>query len=139
MQNVLERVKSLNLPEGQYVVAGSAIMAMHGLKETKDIDIVVSQEIFDSYSKDDTWEKVPYTYEDRLGKIWLKKDEFELYIHVNYGEQFRPTLGDLLSKAEYFDGVPFICLEDLLKFKKAYNRPKDQNDIRLIEEYLMKK
>jgi len=132
---LIAKVKNLGFPKEKYVVAGSAIMVMHDLKETKDIDIVVSAELFNSCIKDQ-WEKIPYTYPDKLGQIWLKKDDIELYLDVNHGEQFRPTLEELLSRAEYFGEIPFLSLNDLLKFKKSYNRPKDQNDIQLIEEYL---
>lgn len=134
-EELIEKVKSLGFPNGQYIVAGSAIMVMYDLKETKDIDIVVSGELFDACIKE-KWEEVPYTYSDKLGQVWLKKNDVELYLDVNHGEQFRPTLGELLSRAEYFNKVPFLSLNDLLKFKKSYNRPKDQNDIRLIEHYM---
>ena len=135
MLNILQKIKSLHFPDGQYIIVGSAIMVMHKLKETKDIDIVISKELFDTYIENG-WEKVAYTYADKLGQFWLRKDEFELYLDVNHGEEWRPDLKELLSHAEYFDGIPFLCLNDLLKFKKSYNRSKDQNDIRIIEEYL---
>lgn len=133
-EEFLKKVKELNFPTNQYIIAGSGIMVMHNLKETKDIDIVVSEKLFNQYSK--IWEQIPYTYPDKLGCVYLQKDEIELYRDVNHGEEFRPTLEELLARAEYFDGIAFIHLKDLLKFKKSYNRPKDQNDIQLIEQCL---
>lgn len=135
-KDILEKVRSLNFPAGEYIVAGSAIMVMHNLKETKDIDIVVSSGLFDTCSADDSWEKIQYTYIEKLGKYFLNKREVELYLDVNHGEEFRPSLEELLSRAEYFEGIPFLSLEDLLKFKKSYGRPKDPAHIELIEECL---
>ena len=105
---------------------------MHDLKETKDIDVVISRELF-SACMENGWEEIPYTYADKLGRVWLKKDNVELYLDVNHGEQFKPSLKELLSRAEYFDEIPFLSLSDLLRFKKSYDRPKDKNDMRLIE------
>ncbi len=133
--NILAEVKSLNFSANGYIVVGSGIMVMHGLKEPHDIDLVVSPEVFNNAQKEG-WGQVPYTYQDKLGKFYLRKMDIELYLDVNHGESFRPTLEELLSRAEYFDGVPFLSFEDLIKFKKSYDRPKDRVDIKLIEEYL---
>lgn len=135
--NIIAQVKALKFPPGQYIVVGSGIMAMHGLKEANDIDLVVSPEIFES-SKNEGWESVPYTYPDKLGKFYLQKADIELYLDVNHGELFRPSLEELLERAEVFSEIPFLSLNDLLKFKKSYNRPKDLNDVRLIEKFLTK-
>ena len=44
--NIIEKVKELGLkPEEFVIVAGSAIAA-HGLKETKNIDLVISPEVY---------------------------------------------------------------------------------------------
>lgn len=37
------------------------------------------------------------------------------------------------------DGINFITLENLLKYKKLLNRPKDQKHIELIEKYLQQR
>lgn len=136
--DIISEIKKLNFPPTDFVVAGSAIMAMYGLKQTNDIDLVVSPNIFKQCQDAGSWESVGYTYSDRLGKHHLKKGVVELYLDVNNGEVFRPTLEELLSRAEVFEGISFISMDDLLKFKTSYNRPKDQNDIKLIEEFLGK-
>ncbi|MFA6158230.1 MAG: hypothetical protein WCV82_04195 [Candidatus Paceibacterota bacterium] len=135
--DIINQVKNLKLTKDQYVVVGSGIMAMHGLKEIHDIDIVVSPEIFEG-CKNKGWKTMHYTYPDKPGEIYLKQGDIELYTDVNC-RNFNPTLQELLSKAEYFSGIPFICLDDLIKFKTEYNRPKDHKDIELMENYLRAK
>ncbi|MDP1624872.1 MAG: hypothetical protein Q8L64_03800 [bacterium] len=132
--NVIESVKKLNFPSDEYIVVGTGIMAVLGLKESHDIDIVVSPRLFE-LSKSNGWLETPYTYPDKIGQIYLKKDDMELYLDVNCG-QFNPTLNELLSRKEVFDDINFISFGDLLRFKKEYNRPKDAKDIALIEKHL---
>src|SRR3989344_2838985 len=120
--NVIEEVNKLNFPIGQYVVVGSSPMAIRGLKEAHDIDIVVTQELFGK-CKTDGWETMPWTYPEKVGQIYLKKVDVELYLDVNAGN-FNPTTKELIERSDTIQGVPFITLEDMISFKKAYGREK---------------
>ena len=133
--SIINLVKSLSLPQDKFIVVGSGIMTMHGLKDAHDIDLVVSPEILKSYSKKTDWETKYYAYPEEIGKTYLQNSDLEMYLDVNYGN-FNPTLDELLGRAEYFDDIPFISLEDLIKFKTEYNRPKDHIDIQKIKTYL---
>lgn len=44
----------------------------------------------------------------------------------------------MIRNAEIIEGVPFIRLSELIKFKMALGRDKDKKDIELIEQYLIK-
>lgn len=134
--NVIEKVKSLSFPDGQYVVVGSGILAVKGIRESHDIDIVVIPVLFEK-CKAEGWEQVPWTYE-KMDQVYLKKDEFELYLDVNC-KDFNPTFQELFQRAEIIDGVVFASLQDTINFKRAYNKPKHLKDIELIEQYLNNK
>jgi len=131
--NIIEEVRSLDLPLGEYVVVGSGILAAKGLRRTEDVDIVVSPTLFKKY-RALGWEQMPWTYEKK-GQIYLKKGIFELYLDVNC-KDFNPTLDELVQRAEVIDGVAFSSLEDTINFKKAYGKPKHLEDVGLIREYL---
>ena len=45
--NILQKVKELNLPEGSYVVEGSGVLDVLGIREANDIDLVVSPEVYE--------------------------------------------------------------------------------------------
>ena len=47
-----------------------------------------------------------------------------------------PRQKNLLKMAEIIEGIPFAPLTEVLKWKKAFGRPKDVVDIELIEQYL---
>lgn len=140
-ETLISIIKSLNLPEGRYIVAGSASIAIHDLKDAHDIDIVVSPEVFDAY-KSRGFEEIHYTYPDKVGQSYLKKviegQEVELYLDVNC-KDFNPTLEELLSRKQVYEGINFIAVEDLLRFKLQYGRPKDQFDIDLIKKFFSQK
>lgn len=43
---------------------------------------------------------------------------------------------ELIKNADILNGIRFVKLEKVLEWKKAFNRPKDQEDIKLIEKFL---
>jgi hypothetical protein len=128
--NIFEEIHNLNFSAESYVVIGGAAMAARSIKETNDIDIVVTPDVFE-FCKQNGWE-----YHSRPnGKPGLSKGVVELYLDVNCGK-FNPSFQELRSRAEIINGVPICSLEDLLSFKTEYARQKDIQDIELIESYL---
>lgn len=132
--NIFEEIRKLNFTFGQYVVVGSGPMVARGIKEARDIDIVVIPELFEK-CKREGWEQTLWTYPEKLGQIYLRKGFVELYLDVNCSD-FNPTTQELIKRAEIIDSIPFITLEDMLKFKKSYNKEKHQQDIEATEKYL---
>ena len=130
--NIVEKVKALDFPDGEYIVVGSGILGAKNIREIHDVDIVVSSDLFEK-CKNDGWEQAPWTYE-KIGQIYLKKAEYELYLDVNCRD-FNPTLRELLQRAEMIEGVPFASLEDSVSFKRVYGKPKHLRDIELIERF----
>ncbi len=132
--NIFKKIKKLHFPLGQYIVIGSGPMAAHGIKNINDIDIVVTPELFER-CKQEGWEQIPWTYPDKIGKVFLRKGFIELYLDVNC-RNFNPTFKELLQRADVMNGITFASLEDVMKFKKEYNKPKHLEDIRKIEDYI---
>lgn len=116
---------------------GSSPMVVRGIRESKDLDIVVSPELFEK-CKQEGREEMPRTYVSKLGNFYLKQGDVELYLDVNCGD-FNPTLKDLIQRSDTIEGFSFACLQDVISFKKAYNKPKHLEDIKKIEEYVKNK
>lgn len=129
--NVSDEIKSLNFPLGKYVVVGSAVLAAHNIRAARDIDIVVTPDLYEK-CKHDGWETHWHTTGQRYA---LHKENVEVYLDVNCNP-FNPTTAELIERADIIDGIPFISLIDLLQFKRAYGRLKDKPDVKLIERYL---
>lgn len=45
-KKLLWEFKKLNLPDGQYAVYGSGPMAVRGIKEAHDLDVVVARDLY---------------------------------------------------------------------------------------------
>ncbi len=131
-QEVISKVKTLNLPKDLYVVFGSCPMAIAGIRETGDIDMLVSEEIFAKLKKAG-WQELYKGPDDKP----LTHDCFEAHSNWDFSP-YNPTLKHLLLTATVVDGVPFASLEEVRKWKFASARPKDLTDIKLIDEYLEK-
>lgn len=131
-KEIVEKVKKLNLPEGEYVVFGSGPLALAGIREGGDIDMLVSDKLLEQL-KAAGWKQImkgendkPYTFED-----------FEVHNSWKFSD-YCPTLEHLLETATWADGVPFASLEEVKKWKLASGRPKDEKDLELIDAFLAK-
>ena len=128
--NIIAEVQKLDLPLGQYVVIGSGIMAQLGLRETNDVDIAVTPDLYAKLRASGEWEE-----EERYGKIFLKKDAVEINPRLDW-ESYSTTAEEAIASATIIDGVPFMNLNELVAFKRALGRVKDLIDIVIIEEHL---
>lgn len=128
---IIEEIKSLNLPRGEYIVVGSGIMSVYGIREHKDIDLLVSKRLYEQL-KSLGWEA-----KNLEGKFeYVSKGIVGASPEIITLPNYKPTLEELLSKAVIIDSVAFTSFRDLIEFKQALGREKDLIDIDLIEKYL---
>jgi len=121
----LDELRDLNLPSDQYAVFGSGPLAIRGLRESSDCDIIV---------KSDVWKELCNKYPFKEGT----KDRIEIG-NVEIFNTWRPPVADLntmIDTAEVIDGIRFVRLEYVLAWKKARAKPKDVRDVQLIQHYL---
>lgn len=72
--------------------------------------------------------------EKKDGKIFLKRDDVEIIPELSWSD-YPTTTEEAIASAMMIEGVPFMNLQELRKFKQALGRPKDFTDITLINEY----
>lgn len=133
-KDLFQRVKELNLPIGKYVLFGSTPMGIRGLKDCNDVDLLVTEDIWESYKGKDGWKQK--MLDD--GRPVLINDKLSLDLGTTWG----PGVWDpkkIMREAEIIDGLPFASLEDVLKWKKIIGRKKDLKDIEIIEDFLYEK
>ncbi|HET9850475.1 MAG TPA: hypothetical protein VFP35_02515 [Candidatus Saccharimonadales bacterium] len=129
-QEIISKVKALNLPANSYVVFGSCPLAVAGIRPSDDIDLFITPELF-SALKQNGWQEV-----DKGSAVNpLRHDIFEAYDNWDIGD-YRPTVAQLLASADIIDGVPVVSLAEVRKWKQAMGRPKDRADIHLIDQFL---
>ncbi|HEX6447492.1 MAG TPA: hypothetical protein VF053_20520 [Streptosporangiales bacterium] len=125
---LLDAVRGLDLPPGQYAVFGSGPIVVRGLREGADIDLLVTPELYARLR--DTPEWTPRLRSD--GGETLARADFDVMDRL----EFPGYVGDvpaMIADAERIDGVPFVRLPELRRFKAALNRPKDHVDLDLID------
>lgn len=129
-REIIAEVKKLGLPSGSFVVFGSCPLAVAGIREANDVDLLVSPEVLESLKKAG-WKQVnkgkddkPYTY-----------GVFEAHSSWNFAS-YQPTLKQLLKTADIVDGVPFASLQEVRAWKESSGRPKDLVDIAKLDAFL---
>ena len=130
--DIFAEVKRLNLPVGQFVVFGGGPLAAHGIRETADVDLFTTTTLYEQL-KADGWEEKEFG--GPHGGLYLAHGIYEADDTWHYGD-YDPTSEELIAKAEVIQGVPFAPLVEVLKWKKAFGRPKDVTDVRLVEAYM---
>lgn len=121
-------LKKLNLPKNSYIVVGSGILNTLGIRASKDIDLIVSQEVFDRFFNEG-WEEDNWS-----DQFVIKKGVFDIGINW-YGK----NVTQLLEQAQIIDGIPYLSLDYVYDWKKSVGRKKDLNDLKLIDTYLSSK
>lgn len=127
--SITEKIKKLNFPAKKYVVIGSGILDVLGIRTARDIDIAVLPELHLQLRKNGGWQE-----EERYGKIFLKHDNIEINPQLSWRD-YPTTTEEAISSASIIDGIPFMNLKELKKFKKALGREKDIEDIILIDKH----
>ncbi|OGD65171.1 hypothetical protein A2215_02485 [Candidatus Berkelbacteria bacterium RIFOXYA2_FULL_43_10] len=130
--SIIDKVKKLNLPSGQYIVYGSGILEALGFRESRDVDISVTKKLHQLLRESGEWRE-----EIRYGKIFLKKNGIEINSQLDWDE-YQTTTAEAIKTAKNVNGIPFLNIFETIKFKKALGRKKDLSDIKLLEQYLTK-
>ncbi len=131
--NLIQKIKALDLPIGKYIVFGSSVMEVHGIRKAKDIDLIVDKDVYREL-KNRGWKRY-WFFKRVLTCKALKKDGNEAFSHIKW-KTYQVGNDELFKKAEIIDGVPFMEINEYLRYKRCLPRPKDKADVKLIEAYL---
>lgn len=116
-QSLIQRVKELSFPAGEYWVVAGGAMVMHGFRpQTHDIDLGCSSLLADSFERqgypttlcDDGTRKIRYSDDVEIFENWLE------------------------GEVEMVGSVPVVSVDGLIRMKSKLGREKDLADIELI-------
>jgi hypothetical protein len=130
-KELFQKVRDLNFPQGQYALFGSTPMGVRGIRESRDADIIVTGEFFNVLKSSGEW-KIKFTIRntevliDEAGDIEILKD-------WGPGDW---NIRELINGSEVIDDLPFVKLEEVLKWKNLLTREKDYKDVELITEHI---
>ena len=128
-----DKVKALDLPLDQIIVIGSGILDQLGIRPASDIDLAASYDLMKKLSEESSdWSK-KFGYNQRF--YFVKDDgSAEVWDGWDFDGQ-AVSYDDLLDYAVKYDGVRFVDLEFLRKWKSWRGREKDVRDVELIDEW----
>lgn len=133
--NIKDKLIEIDLNSDNSIVIGSGILNALNLRESKDIDVVVTEEKYKELSSDSRFKK-----EENHGKEVLADGLFEIGTSWTVvGKTWR--FKDLLDYSIVIEGVRYNSLQFLLEAKKGWLaagdiRQKDIDDVKLIEDYM---
>jgi hypothetical protein len=130
--DIFQNVEALRLPPDQYVVFGSGPLEAHGIRRTRDVDLFVTPPLYQEL-KTAGWEEQARNH--MPGNCLSKDGLYEADYTWHYGD-YNPTPEEIIAAADIIRGIPFAPIIEVLKWKRAYGRPKDLADIALIGQYL---
>jgi hypothetical protein len=128
--SLLDEVRGLGLPEGDYVVFGSGPLLVRGiLADTGDLDLLTRGRAWDHART-----LGPIVRLERYGVDVVRLLDGRIEIGTTWG------IGDfdvdeLIDTAELIDGLPFAALRYVRAYKETAARPKDLAHLRLLDEW----
>ena len=130
---MFEELDALEFPKDEYVIVGSGPLGVRGIREIRDLDIVVSNKL---------WKRLSEKYPIVDGDPGTKKMYISKSIEILGGPSFisdgqTPTVEEMIKSAEVINGYPFMSLNYTIIFKLKRGRDKDLEDLVLLEEWMM--
>ena len=134
-QTFAERVKELGLSLDQMIIIGSGILDQLGIRQSADIDVAANREALEEIARSDGWvEKL-----DKNQRQYLVKHDGSVEIWDGWEIDGRVVEYDeLLGYTVEYDGVKFVNLDFLRRWKSWRGREKDMQDMKLIDEWRVK-
>jgi len=132
---IKNKLIELGLNSDNAVVIGSGILNVLNLRESKDIDVVVTEEKYKELFDNSRFKK-----EQNHGREILNDDLFEIGTSWTVvGKTWK--FDDLLDHSTMINGVRYNTVEFLLDAKRRWiadgeGRQNDIDDVKLMEQYL---
>jgi tetratricopeptide (TPR) repeat protein len=125
--DLLAQLDALDLPRDGFAVFGSGPMAVRGLREVSDLDLILTEGLWEDLAAGH--QPVDHGH----GLHCIRIGDIEIL------DGWYPDVGDrheLIAEAELYHGIRFVRLEKVLEWKHLRNDEKDRRDIVLINEWL---
>ncbi|MBU1016917.1 MAG: hypothetical protein ABIJ82_02905 [Patescibacteria group bacterium] len=129
---LLAELDKLNFPKDQYAITSSGVLAIRGIREANDLDILVTPKL---------WKELSQKYLERNSESKdIKIGNLHIFWEGSFDEQSSiATVMEQINTADTIKGYRFVNLELAKRFKKVSGREKDKRDLELIKNYEMAK
>jgi hypothetical protein len=125
-----ELVRKLHLPISDYMIFGSAPLYVYRLRDDLiDLDIVACRLAWQIVTSLGTPTKAPSGYGHMVELYGGKLQFFDRWISADW------DVDKLIEEADIINSFPIARLKHVLRSKSQTNRPKDQEDLRILRAY----
>ena len=133
-EELFNNLKGLNLPIEEYAIFGSGPMGVRNLREMHDIDIIITEKLYNEYIGKNGWE-VKNIYENNDCFKGLTNHNLSIEMWKDWYTDW--DVIELIKGSEIINGLPFVKLEKVLKWKKFFAKEKDLKDAEIIEKFFL--
>ncbi len=135
MTDLFDHLRALRLPRGEYAVFGSGPLAVRGiLDDPSDLDVLVSLSLWRVLERQ---HPTHHLQEFDVDLVEIEVQTLRGPRTMTFGTEWKIGEVDpaaLIADAEILEGLPFVRLEHVVAYKRALDRPKDREHLRLLEE-----
>lgn len=121
-----EMIHDLKIETDQYIVVGGAVLALLHLRDTHDVDLVVSSDVYEKFRGQKHWREFVWS----SGKKVLVHEQYTL-MKTWMGQ----SLGQLRHDQQVINGIPCVSTDRLVDAKRKIGRRKDFSDIALLQAH----
>ena len=121
------------MPNDQFVVVGSGPLSLKNIRESKDLDLIVTSLL---------WAELAKKYPMAVNAFGVERldlgNDIEVLNPVQslFGNSEVVPFDEVFEKVDTSDGIKFLNLAHLRAVKLKIGRKKDLEDIALIDTYL---
>ena len=128
----LDDLARLELPTSEVAVTGSGVLAMHGIRPARDLDLIVSAAVWEGLAR-----RHAVNRSGGFESIHIDPLEF-LGAGAHYTDPGRVgwSVEEQLRDADVWAGSRFVGLQLVRRVKAASEREKDADDVELIDRWL---
>jgi len=130
--DLLIELDTLKIPKGKYVIVGSGPLGVRGIRESKDLDILVENDLWKELLK-------KYGVFNKNGNKVIKiSDKIEALGSKTFPNEptDSPTVEEQIRDAELIRGYPFQSIKHFRFFKEIGSRQKDLDDVILLQRWV---
>ena len=121
-----EMIHDLKIETDQYIVVGGAVLALLHLRDTHDVDLVVSSDVYEKFRGQKHWREFVWS----SGKKVLVHEQYTL-MKTWMGQ----SLGQLRRDQQVINGISCVSTDRLVDAKRKIGRRKDFSDIALLQSH----
>ncbi len=130
---LIKKFMDFGFPKNEWLIFGGFVLAIHGIRDSFDLDIMVSPSLFRILQNHKDFEVITT---DHSSGLKLKKYEIEIFEDI-LPLQFNFT--ESLLQTEDIEGVNVSKLSFVKNWKVMNGRKKDIDDVMLITDYIIEK